>query len=175
MISPALLLFIFHPAQAGEGGPGAVPAHQEMILGGIASGAAPILAEISALDWKLFAALAGLIVAVAALVPAWQFLTGQNKATRVQIEEPFPHFRHEPPRFATYEELQALRVEFHAMRNDYSEHSRAIESKVEKAKLDLLEAGEQRAIAIHERINQLGEKLGMVIGELRHAKFKDRP
>lgn len=69
--------------------------------------------------------------------------------------------------FATKKELQDHRDEMNRVQHHHDERMTHLERKLENDKEQIIEAGEVRAVKLHERINAVMTAVGEVRGELK--------
>lgn len=109
-------------------------------------------------DW-IIAAIAA-VPTIASAVTAWAVLTGKGTKT---VVTPSPLEVRGATRLATYEELRAVEKRIEKVETKFDTLARKIDADTK----EILDAGEERAVRIHERIDKQAEKFAEALGELR--------
>lgn len=169
----ALLMLLFtlfsSTVQAGEGKGEPGFAASQMILGRIDTAAPALLAQGTAPDWKLFGSIVAIIITLAAAGPAWKYLTGQKTTTKVEIQgKPQP----EPPgkpRWATWDEVEAVRVDVEKLREENQQQNQQTNAKIDENFKALNKDRSVTAARLHERLEATSNGLRHEIDD----KIKD--
>jgi hypothetical protein len=123
----------------------------------------PLLA-ISGLDDKALAAFVAGLVSLALVVGALNKITGKPEKREVSGTVGTP------VRFATHEELAALRAEWYLDRTEFKRRMDHLEHSMTQTKMSILDAGDARATKIHEKIDYVAQRVAELVGA-----FNKRP
>jgi hypothetical protein len=163
-LSGLAAIFFMGSLAAAFGGPPSVPA-VHMTLGGVGSAPAALSQlAVSALDTSALAAFCVGLVSLAVVVGALHKLTGKPEKREVSGTVGTP------VRFATHEELAALRAEWYLDRTEFKRRMDHLEHSMVETKVSILEAGDHRAAKIHEKIDYVAQRVAELVGA-----FNKRP
>ena len=124
------------------------------LLGSFPAAAFPLLAsgEVEAADWPLVGKLAIIIVGLAAVLAAVRSLSGKREVQRVQIEEPLPPSAPPLPRWATWEDVEKLRVQVTKLHDEKQQRDAELRDFMDVKFHELARERSTSTARLHERL-----------------------